>query len=172
MPALRQALNVVRHFTEPLQMKKLTFKIVIPLTVISFATFTKWWYAIPIDAPDTMFRGFPFAFTCQGWHTSMSLQIFLMEFFFDILIYFLCWFTILFCIDKFLIKVKTNKILTFCLWTISLIFICFGTLIVSNKGNLFYAKRPFEMKVLETGYEFIWQDTKQTDFYKYFPKDK
>lgn len=35
------------------KMKSLIFKIVIPLTIVSFATFTKWWYASPVDAPDT-----------------------------------------------------------------------------------------------------------------------
>ncbi|EMJ67309.1 hypothetical protein LEP1GSC034_4831 [Leptospira interrogans str. 2003000735] len=43
---------------------------------------------------------------------------------------------------------------------------------VSNEDNLFYIKRPFDMKVLETGYEFIWQNTERPDYYKYFPKDK
>jgi hypothetical protein len=151
-------------------MKELTFKLVAPLTVISFATFTKWWYALPVDAPDTMFKGFPFAFSCQGWHTSMSLQIFVIELLIDILIYFSFWFIIVYCIDKYLKTILPNRILTICLWAISGLFIVFGTLIISNKDNLFYAKRPFEIKVLETGYEFIWQNTERPDYYKYFPK--
>lgn len=58
-------------------MKQLTLKLIIPLTVISFAIFTKWWYALPADAPDTMFHGFPFPFVCEGWHSSMTLQFLL-----------------------------------------------------------------------------------------------
>jgi hypothetical protein len=80
---------------------------VLPLTVISFGTITKWWYALPVDAPDTMFTGFPFAYACPGWHTSMSLQIFVTEFIIDFLTYFLLWFVLIFCIDHFVTKVKT-----------------------------------------------------------------
>lgn len=145
-------------------MKSLTYKLVIPLTVVSFATFTKWWYAQPVDAPDTMFVGFPFAYSCPGWHTSLSLQIFVTEFMVDLLIYFLFWFVLLFCIDSFLIKIKTYKWLTIGLWTVSGLIIAFGTLLVTNKDNLFYIKRPFEMQVLKTGYEFIWQQTNRPDY--------
>ena len=153
-------------------MKHLTFKLVIPLTIISFASFTKWWYALPADAPDTIFTGFPFPFVCQGWHTSMSLQIFLIEFFADLLIYFLGWFILLLCVDRFAIKIKTHKIVTICLWILSVLFIAFSAIAVSNKDNLFYIKRPFDMEVKETGYKFVWQDVERPDFYKFQPKNK
>ena len=153
-------------------MKKLIFKIIVPFTIISFATFSKWWYALPVDAPDTMFTGFPLAYTCQGWHTSMSLQIFITELLVDILIYFLFWFIIIFCVDQYLKKIKTNTIVTICLWTISGFFITFGLLFASNSDNIFYIKRPFEIKILETGYEFIWQHTERPDYYDYFPEEK
>lgn len=153
-------------------MKQLTFKLIIPLTVISFAAFTKWWYTLPVDAPGTMFRGFPLAYSCPGWHTSLSLQIFLTEFTIDLLAYFLFWFVLIFCINRYLTKVKTFKLVTIALWTISGLTISFGTLMASNEDNLFYIKRPFDMRVLETGYEFIWQNTERPDYYKYFPKDK
>ncbi len=153
-------------------MKHLTFKLVIPLTIISFASFTKWWYALPTDAPDTIFTGFPFPFVCQGWHTSMSLQIFLIEFFADLLIYFLGWFILLLSVDSFAIKIKTHKIVTICLWTICVLFIALSAIAVSNKDNLFYIKRPFDMEVKETGYKFVWQDVERPDFYKSQPKNK
>jgi hypothetical protein len=153
-------------------MKKWILKIVLPLTVISFGAFTKWWYALPVDAPDTMFTGFPLAYSCPGWHTSLSLQIFVIELIIDILFYFLIWFILIFCIDRFLTKIKTFTLLTIGLWTVSGLFIAFGALLVTNKDNIFYIKRPFDMQVLETGYEFIWQHTERPDYYKYFPKDK
>lgn len=153
-------------------MKNWIFKLVLPLTVISFGTFTKWWYAIPVDAPDTMFTGFPLAYNCSGWHTSLSLQIFVTEFIVDILIYFLFWFILIFCINRFLVQIKTYKWVTIVLWSSSAIFITFGTLVTANNDNVFYIKRTFEMKVLETGYEFIWQHTERPDYYKYFPKDE
>jgi len=74
--------------------KQLTWKLILPLTVISFATCNKWWYVFPVDAPDTMLTGFPFRYVGPDWHTSMSLQIFIMEFAIDILVYFTFWFMI------------------------------------------------------------------------------
>ncbi len=153
-------------------MKNWVLKLVLPLTVISFGTFTKWWYALPVDAPDTMFTGFPLAYTCPGWHTSLSLQIFVTEFIIDILFYFLFWFIIVFFISRFLTKLKTNIWVTIILWSISGLFIAFGTLLTANNDNIFYIKRPYEMEVLQTGYEFIWQQTERPDYNKYFPKDK
>jgi hypothetical protein len=66
--------------------RQLTLKLIIPITIISFAFFTKWWYALPVDAPDTMYWGFPFAYIGDGWGSSMTLQIFLIEFISDLLI--------------------------------------------------------------------------------------
>jgi len=147
-------------------MKRLTLTIVIPLTIISFSAITKWWYALPTDAPDTMFTGFPLAFVCEGWHTSLSLQVFMTEFLMDLLIYFLFWFVLFFCIDRFLTKIKTNKIVTTSLWTFAGLIVVFWTLTASNKDNLFYIKRPFEMKVIKTGYKLVWQDIERPDYYK------
>lgn len=153
-------------------MKNLTFKLVIPLTIISFLIFTKWWYALPTDAPDTIFYGFPFIYTCQGWHTSMSLQVFILEFLADFTVYFLFWIIFIFLIHKFLIKLKPNKFLTIFLWIICGFIIVFESLILTNKDNVFEIKRPFEIKVFETGYKFIWKREKRPNYYKYFPEEK
>ena len=48
----------------------------IAVTAISFATFTKWWHALPVDAPDTMMGLIFFAIASDGWHTSTSFQLF------------------------------------------------------------------------------------------------
>ena len=153
-------------------MKRLTLTIVIPLTIISFSAITKWWYALPTDAPDTMFTGFPLAFVCEGWHTSLSLQVFMTEFLMDLLIYFLFWFVLFFCIDRFAIRIKTHKIVTDCLWIFAGLFAAFWILVAINKDNLFYAKRPFEMKVMETGYKFFWQNIERPDYHRWHPKSE
>jgi len=151
-------------------MKSLTFKIIIPLTIISFATLTKWWYALPVDSPDTMFTGFPFPFVCEGWHTSMSLQIFVTEFIADLLTYFLSWFILAFYINRFVVKLKIYKAVTIVLWTLSGLIIAFATLLAANKNNLFYIKRPFKMEIMETGMQFGWQHIERPEFYKYHPE--
>ncbi|POY37154.1 hypothetical protein C3K47_08845 [Solitalea longa] len=140
--------------------------------MISFATFTKWWYALPFDAPDSLFTGFPLAYACPGWHTSMSLQIFAIEFIIDLLTYFVFGFVLVFCIDHFLLKIKTFKWVTIGLWSGSGFFIAFGILLTTNPDNIFYIKRSFDKKVFETGYKFIGQKIDQPDYYNYFLKDK
>lgn len=153
-------------------MRQLTLKVIIPLTVISFATITKWWYALPVDAPDTLFAGFPFPFVCEGWHTSMSIQIFATELFADLLTYFLFWYVIIFCIDRFGIEIKINKIVTIVLWSLTAIVVSGAALIASNPDNLFYVKRPFDIEIMETGYKLVLQQTERPDYYKYHPEDK
>ncbi len=153
-------------------MKQLTIKLIIPLTIISFAIITKWWYALPVDAPDTMFSGFPFPFVCQGWHTSLSLQIFMTELIIDLLTYFTFWFILVFCSNRFLTKINSHKIVTIVLWTLTGIVISFSGLSLINPDNLFFLKRPFAIEIMDTGYTFIWQDTIHPDYYKYHPKDK
>ena len=148
-------------------MKQLTWKLVLPLTIISFVTFTKWWYVLPVDAPDSMMIGFPFPFICEGWHTSMSLQIFIIELCFDLLIYFLFWFIVISLIDRFLIKIKPHKILTIALLTLSGLITIMCCLVVSNKDNIFFMKRPFKVEIITTGFKTIWvyQDRPTIDEY-------
>ena len=92
-------------------MKQLTWRLILPLTIISFGVFTKWWYVLPVDAPDTMMAGFPLAFVCDGWHTSMSLQIFAFELMFDFLIYFSFWFLLIIFINRYLLRIKIDNML-------------------------------------------------------------
>ena len=121
-------------------MKQLTWKLVLPLTIISFATFTKWWYILPVDAPDTMMTGFPLPYLCSGWHTSLSLQVFMTEFMIDLLAYFAFWFLLIFMIDRFLTRIRIHKILTIALLTLSGLFISGAILIASNSDNIFHTK--------------------------------
>jgi hypothetical protein len=153
-------------------MKQLTFKLILPLTIISFATITQWWYALPVDAPDTFYSGFPFPYVGEGWHTSMSLQIFVLELCVDFFIYFLIWFVLLFLINKYLTKIKTYKIATIGLWTISGIMIFGASYIASFSENVFRFKRTYDMEIIESGFKFVWQDTERPDYYKYGPKKK
>lgn len=153
-------------------MKQLTWRLILPVSVISFATFTKWWYTLPVDAPDTLYSGFPFPFVGEGWHTSMSLQIFILEFLIDFFIYFLFWFILVFLIHRFLTKLCLHKILTIAIWSIAGLIICGAVFIASFPDNIFYLTRTYEMEVMETGYKPIWQRIERPDYYKYHPEDK
>jgi hypothetical protein len=153
-------------------MKQLTIKLVIPLTVISFLTFTKWWYILPVDAPDTMCSGFPLLSVCDGWHTSGSLQFFMTECAVNFLTFFLFWFATIYCVDRFLTKIKTYKILTIVLYILTGLLLVLTTFIVTLPENVFKFKRNFDMEVVVTGNKFNWQNTERPDYYKYYPEDK
>ncbi len=153
-------------------MKQLILKVILPLTIISFGLFTKWWYTLPVDAPDTMLSGFPLPYVGDGWHTSMSLQFFIFEFTIDLLTYFLICYMVVCLANQYLIKTRPGKIITRTLWSIAGIFILIAGLVLNDSNHLYYVKRPFEMEIMETGYKFIWQQVEQPDFYKYHPERK
>lgn len=142
-------------------MKELMLKITLPLTIISFTIFTKWWYVLPVDAPHTLMVGFPLVCISDGWHTSGSLQIFVTELIVDFLIYFGCWFVVSWGIHRLVANFKTHKIIIRLLWGIASL-ILLGTVIIGSMPvHIYKVKRDFNMEVLTTGYSFIWEDRPQ-----------
>lgn len=152
--------------------KKLTFGLIFPLTIISFGTFTKWWYVLPVDAPDTMMAGFPWPFVSDGWHTSLSLQIFLGEFILDFTVYVIFWFLIITLVDRYFNKVKVPLWITYILWIFATIIVTVGTLIASMPDQKFYVKRNWDMKVLTTGYKVTFRHQSRPEFSKFDSKQK
>ncbi len=153
-------------------MKQLTWRLILPLTIISFGAFTKWWYVLPVDAPDTMMSGFPLAFVSDGWHTSLSLQIFLLELVFDFVIYFLLWFFLILLVARFWTQIKVPKILISIIWTLSIIISAFAIWIASRPEQIIQLKRDWDMQVLVTGYKLTWQNESRPGFAKYEPNKK
>jgi hypothetical protein len=135
---------------------KQALQLVMPITILLFALFTKWWNVLPVDAPYTVYRGFPFPYAGRAWHTSGALQIFVLEFIADLLVYFLFVFCFVLFVNSLFKKRKPHKMLTITLWSLSLVVLSIGLLIGANKDNLFYLKRPYEMKIKKTGFEFWW----------------
>ena len=152
--------------------KQLTWRLIFPLTIISFGTFTKWWYVLPVDAPDTMMVGFPFAFVSDGWFTSMSLQIFLIEFIVDFLIYFLFWFLVVLLIKRILTQINVSKISTRIIWTLAILTISLWVMILTISEKHIKVKRDWDMQVLVTGYKFTWTHKDRPEFSKYDPNKK
>lgn len=148
-------------------MKSLIFKIVLPLTIITFSIFTKWWCVLPVDAPDTMMGGFPLIWISEGWHTSMSLQIFVMELLINLFIYFLIILTITFLINRFIVKIRIPKMVNLTLTLIAGLF-CLGAIWIGTMPEHIYeTKRDFEIEVLTSGYKFIWQNQERPEYEDY-----
>lgn len=151
-------------------MKQLIFKLVLPLTINSFIILTKWWYVLVIDGTDEIMYGFPLIFTCRGFHTSLSSQVFIIELLINLLVYFLFWFIFLYLVNRFLFTVKLHKIFFISLLTVTFISLGFVILILSRGEIRFYLKRNFDIEKMETGSMFIWQKPERPDYFKYHPE--
>lgn len=142
-----------------ISMKYLIFKLALPLTIIIMAVFTKWWLVLPVDGGNTVMSGFPFPFIADGWHTSLSYQIFITEFLADFFIQLLLWTLILFLINKYLFIIKIPKFLNIITWGLAIIISGLAVSIASMPDQIILLKRDWEIQaVLNSGYQFIWEE--------------
>src|SRR5690349_2863998 len=112
-------------------MKRLIFNIALPLTLLSFALFTKWQYVFVEDIGYEYMYGFPLIYTCRGWASSMSTQYFLFELIIDLIVYFILWVLLALTLQKILLRVKIPRWLVVTIYS----FIIVPVLIL---GNLFF----------------------------------
>lgn len=152
-------------------MKELTWKLVLPLTIISFTVFTKWWYVVVSDGSDEVLTGFPVPYMCPGWHTSMSLQIFVSPLLIDLGTYFAFWWVLVFIISRF-VEMNIRKYLVIVMLLGSGLLSAVMILFATNPDNIYTFQRKFEMEVINTGYEFIWQSSGRGDYEQYRPHSK
>lgn len=156
----------------PRKMKQLILRLILPLTIISFWSIGKWWYALPEDAPDTMYTGFPFIYSGPGWHTSLSYQIFVTELIVDLLCYFVFWFLVAFSITRFKREFKVVKITAIGLWAMAVILPVNQTFLLIVSDNVYYLKRPYSIQILETGVTFGWKIAERPNYNPYFLESK
>ncbi|MEM6767641.1 MAG: hypothetical protein AAF655_22070 [Bacteroidota bacterium] len=138
-------------------MKQLIWRLVIPLTIISFFLVTKCWFVAVEDAPDSWMYGFPFPYLCEGWHTSLSLQVFLKELFMDLGIYVLFWTATVFLVNKFLGIPPMPRPFTIILWVISGVILFAVIWVASMPEHIFLIQREFDCEVIASGFKFPWQ---------------
>ncbi|WP_051890004.1 hypothetical protein [Chryseobacterium vrystaatense] len=142
-----------------ISLKYLIFKMALPLTIIIMAVFTKSWLVLPVDDGNTVMSGFPFPFIADGWHTSLSYQIFITEFLADFFIQLLLWTLILFLINKYLFIIKIPKFLNIIIWGLVIIISGLAVSIASMPDQIIRLKRDWEIQaVLNSGYQFIWEE--------------
>ncbi|MBI1183951.1 hypothetical protein GC194_06750 [bacterium] len=131
----------------------------IPLSIISMALFTKWWYVAVVDGPTDIFKGFPLPFVCSGWHTSLSLQIFIAPFLFNVAVYLMCWLLILQVLKAPLQRMAAiwRRTLGIGLWALAILVMLAVGFLASNPDNIYRFRRTYEMEIRATGYQFIWE---------------
>lgn len=138
-------------------MKSLHYRIILPVSLILFFSVTKWWFVLPVDAPDTMMWGFPFPCYSEGWHTSGALQFFIGEGILDFLIYYLVSLILILIAGKLFPAWQAKKWWTVFLWVIAGLYLAMAAYVMCLTENLFYFHRNFDMEVIKSGYKFIWQ---------------
>jgi len=138
-------------------MKQLTFKLVLPLTVITFFVFTRWVCAQVVDTPNSVLQGFPLPYTCPDWGSSMALQFFVTEFAIDILVYFIFIFVAVYLIDRFVLRIQIHKAVLIVLSVVAVLVLSFQVLIYS-RDTTFFLHRWFDIKVIGSAYGFFWQN--------------
>ena len=144
-------------------MKKLILKTSLPLAIIAFAVFTKWWHVLPFDARQTFYWGFPFAYVGEGWQTSGALQFFILEALVDFMLYFLVCYGLLWILFS-LLKLKTiSKLIGKTLWSLAFLITIAWAFIISFSHPTFYLTRNYDWKVLSEGYLFMGQKTPLPD---------
>lgn len=153
-------------------MKQLTWKLILPMTIISFFTITKWWYVDIVGEFDEILIGFPLPYVCKGWHTSLSLQIFISELLINLLAYFVFWSILIFIINRFVKKIRLHKTMTVILLSVSGFLLTAMVIAASNPDNMYTLKRDFDIEIMETGYKFIWGNQTHPDYDKYHPEMK
>jgi hypothetical protein len=126
-------------------------KLVLPLTILLFCSLTKVWHTVPVDARDTHYWGFPFAFVGEGWHTSMSLQFFVLEMIADFAVYMLFCTLLVYLLQKLIPTVLSNKWVSRILWTVASLFLLAAGLIISTSQPVFHLMRPYDWVIKETG---------------------
>jgi hypothetical protein len=148
-------------------MKKLIWKIVLPLTLILFSTITMWRFVLIVDGVSEILTGFPLPYICPGWHTSLSYQIFICEFIIDFLIYFAFSFLIVFLVNRYIWKIRSNKKIVIALYIISGLLIADPSFLLGLNNHTYKFKSNFDTKTLETGFKFWHGNVERPDLDKY-----
>jgi hypothetical protein len=131
-------------------MKKLIFRLTLPLTLISFGIITKWSDGIAIDAKDVFFYGFPMIYKCEGFHTSLSTQYFLTEMTINLLTYFVFWLIVTLVLNR-IWKINIPKRIAKIFW-IGFGVLFFGFVYLSNDlDDRYLIKREFDVKIFDSG---------------------
>ena len=159
----------MKSLTDQIKLKTIRsdlLKFVFPIAITSMFMFTKWWFVIPVDGPDKIFWGFPLACIGEGFHTSMSFQIFMFELFANFFIYLLCWTILKIVLQWSFPQLYIHPIITKFIWATALFFLISFGMVVSTSNPIFNTTRRYDWKVITSGYIFVWQTTPKPDLNK------
>ncbi|WAC42556.1 hypothetical protein [Pedobacter sp. SL55] len=136
---------------------KLILSLVLPLSIILFGTVTYWRYVAVEDGPDEFLYGFPLPAICSGWHTSLSLQIFVSELVFNYLFYFTFLMLVIGLIDRYLKPITVKKYIKIGLYALAMVILLGYGFVFANPDHIFKTERDFNYQQTRSGFKFLWQ---------------
>ncbi|MCD0472865.1 hypothetical protein LPB87_00490 [Flavobacterium sp. EDS] len=145
--------------------KKAILNLTLPLTIITFILFTKWWIVDIVDGSDAVMYGFPLIYKSPAFHTSLAEQYFIMEFLIDFLFYFTVLSAILFLINRFISEIKIKRSLLIFIYIITGALLAIEILFAVAFEPSFSIKRDFDIEVRQTGVKFYFYE-KERDIFK------
>lgn len=125
------------------------------LTILSFFAITKWWYVLVVDGTDEVMYGFPFIYTCRGFHTSLSSQYFILELVVDFSIYYIFWMSFNYLFTKYVYSFTLKK------WLQNILLLTCGLILAlqifmnSIGDNVYSFYRNFDYTYFTSGVDFF-----------------
>lgn len=146
--------------------KKVILSLALPLSIITFILFTKWWIADVIDGTDGVMYGFPLIYKSPAFYTSMAEQYFVMELLIDFLFYFAVLSTILFLINIYIFEIKIKRNLLRFIYVIAVLLFGIEILFATVFETSFSIKQDFDIKIKQTGFKFYFSNEERNEFNK------
>ncbi|RJE75232.1 hypothetical protein BGP76_19220 [Reichenbachiella sp. MSK19-1] len=136
-------------------MKELTWKLIIPLTILSFPTFTLDWNIKTSEGFNYVLSGFPLPFHEDCLHTSLCSQVYILPFLANFLIIFFAWYLLIFAVNR-LTNLTMNNWLTGLLLSLSgLTAILAVYWAIASPDDIYSLTRPIDFKVIDTSFRFF-----------------
>lgn len=124
----------------------------LPLTSILFFGLSKWYYAIPIDGPHAnLFWGYPLPYCGFGYHTSMGLQFFILEFIINFIFNFSLAGCLIFLFEPIFSKLTLNKLLFKTLYFLNISIILIYIIYLNQSNTIFNLYRSFDWNIINDG---------------------
>lgn len=146
--------------------KKRLLYLALPLTLICFILFTKWWIVDIIDGTDAVMYGFPLIYKSPVFYTSMTEQYFVMELIFDFIIYFITVFGIIYFVNRYIIEMKFTKTVVWVIRSVAILLFCLELFIAVALKDDFSIKRGFNIEVKQTGFKFYFSNEERKEYNK------
>lgn len=145
-------------------MNKLIFRLVFPLTFISYIMFYKWWYVQIEDWVDVKMYGFPLINCSPTTVSSMQFQYYVLETIINILSFFTFWLALVFIVNRFIKPILISTIFGKTSLVICSLYVITHTYFDFAMNTKYLIKRDWNIEVIDKGFLWFWQSAPELDY--------